>query len=81
MFVYLLLHQLWPEAPWLYYTSVASLVVCMLNSVLYHTFMNMTAHYDMWLLVRRHRLLWKLGGELAGALKAEATRTADGFQN
>ena len=65
VFVYLLLTQLWPEAPWLYYTSVASLVVCMLNSVLYHTFMNMTAHYDTWLLVLcRHRLLSLLGALL-----------------
>jgi predicted membrane channel-forming protein YqfA (hemolysin III family) len=64
VFVYLLLHRLWPEAPWLYYTSISSLVVCMLNSVLYHTFMNMTAHYDTWLLVRRHRLLWLLGAQV-----------------
>lgn len=53
VFTLLGLSRTWPLAPWLYNLSVASLAACMLNSVLYHTFMNVTAHYKTWLLVRR----------------------------
>ena len=51
VFLYEILRHSFPKAPTLFYVTVSSLAACMLNSVMYHTFMNYTPHYDNWLTV------------------------------
>jgi len=49
IFVHEMMKNYWPEAPMMFYVTLLSFAACMLSSVMYHTFMNFTPHYDNWL--------------------------------